>query len=84
MGSGEYPERARRDKREGVVRLKVEVLADGKAGAVEVAKTSGSEDLDQAAVKAARKWRFKPAQRDGHAIPVWVEVPVRYQLQDGG
>jgi protein TonB len=84
MGSGEYPERARRNKQEGVVQLKLEVLADGKTGAVEVLKSSGTEDLDKAAVKAARKWRFKPVLHDGQPLAVWVEARVRYQLQDGG
>ena len=45
----------------------VEVTVDG-AGAVKDARVIGSAPpFDQAAIDAARRWRFRPARVDGHA-----------------
>lgn len=54
-----YPEIARREKREGEVELAVNVDAAGRAAAVIVAKSSGHNDLDEAARNTVlRQWRF--------------------------
>ncbi len=54
-----YPETARRERREGVVELAVDINAFGRASAVEVAKSSGHEDLDaMARTTVLRQWRF--------------------------
>ena len=80
MDMGPYPERARRESREGLVMLRIEVLTSGETGQTIIAQSSGSSDLDQAAKKAARKWRFKAAKLNGEAVIAWVRVPVRYEL----
>jgi len=36
--------------------------------------------LDAAAVRAVRKWRFQPALSDGKPVVVWVAVPVKFSL----
>jgi TonB family protein len=82
ISGGDYPIKARKELREGVVLLRIKVLEDGKLGKVELAHTSGSSDLDAAALKAAVKWRFKPALHDGEIVAAWLEVPVRYILKD--
>lgn len=63
---------------QGRVVLRLLVLKDGSVGRVEVAAPSGSAALDQAAVAAARLWRFVPATRDGVPIDAWVVIPVRF------
>ena len=66
---------------QGTVLLRVLVDETGKPVQVLVLKSSGSHALDQAArnhVLAA--WRFHPAQRDGHAIQAWAQVPVEFKL----
>jgi TonB family protein len=77
---GQYPSRARKEGREGVVRLRVEVLTTGNVGKIEIASTSGHTDLDETAAKAAKQWRFKPAISNDQPVVTWVVVPVRYVL----
>ncbi|MGN6313155.1 MAG: energy transducer TonB [Rhodanobacteraceae bacterium] len=79
----EYPIAALREGVQGTVLLRVLVDATGKPVQVVVLKSSGSRELDNAArdhVLAA--WRFHPAQRDGHAIQAWAQVPVKFSLSN--
>ncbi len=76
----EYPALARRRGWEGDVVLLVEVLADGSAGEVVVAESSGHAMLDEAALDAARAWRYEPARRDGRAIPSTYRQPFVFRL----
>lgn len=56
-----YPVEARRKGWEGRVRLEVLIAASGKVTKAKVIESSGYPSLDQAARKAAAKWRFTPA-----------------------
>lgn len=76
-----YPSIARRRGYEGVVMLSVEVLADGSVGELRIKGTSGHSILDRAAVKAVKKWKFKPAFREEVPVPMWVEIPVRFIIK---
>lgn len=76
-----YPAMARRLREEGRVLLRVLVTADGRAGSIEVATTSGSERLDQAALDAVRRWRFVPAKRGDAAVAAHVIVPISFALE---
>jgi protein TonB len=78
---GQYPERALRERREGVAHIKVEVAENGRVRRAELACSSGHADLDKSALDAARRWRFKPALRHGSPVAAWVEVPVRFVLR---
>lgn len=80
----DYPIEALRQGIEGTVLLRVLVDENGKPLQVIVVHGSGSHLLDQAArehVLAA--WRFHPAQRNGHAIQAWAQVPVKFDLARG-
>lgn len=76
-----YPAMARRLREEGRVLLRVLVTADGRAGSIEVATSSGSERLDQAALDAVRRWRFVPAKRGDAAVAAHVFVPISFALE---
>jgi len=76
-----YPDSARRRSRQGRVILRVEVGPDGAAGTVAVDESSGDADLDAAALDAVRRWRFRPALRNGFPVAAQVRVPVRFALQ---
>jgi protein TonB len=77
-----YPEQARARGLEGVVRLRVEVLADGTIGGIEVLESSGSEVLDRAAVEAVRKWGFRPAVAADRPVRSLLTLPkVRFSLR---
>lgn len=76
-----YPAAARRAGVEGSVLLQVAVLINGRAGNVSLVSSSGSGLLDAAAMRAVRKWSFRPAILDGKPTSGEVRVPVRFQLQ---
>ncbi len=76
-----YPQEARKRGYEGEVLLKVEVLANGRVGRVEVRKSSGYETLDRSALTTVKEWKFIPANQGNGAIPCWVNIPIKFKLQ---
>ena len=63
--------------------LHVLVAIDGSVERIEIAESSGFDDLDRSALDTVRKrWRFVPAKRsDGHPVESWVLVPIRFALR---
>ncbi|MGA4816851.1 energy transducer TonB family protein [Pseudomonas aeruginosa] len=45
------------------------------------AESSGREALDQAAVKAVKRWSFVPAKRGDKAEDGWVQCTDRFQVE---
>jgi TonB family protein len=76
-----YPEEARRKGMEGEVVLRVEVLANGWVGQIEVKRSSGHEILDRSALSIVKQWKFIPANKENGSIPCWVNIPIKFQLQ---
>jgi protein TonB len=76
-----YPQEAKEKGYEGEVLLRVEVLANGRVGQIEIKKSSSHEVLDRSALTAVKQWRFIPAKKGDVAIPLWVNIPVKFQLQ---
>lgn len=74
----EYPSLAREAGVDGTVVLWALVGIDGSVEEVRVQKSIPM--LDDAAKEALRRWRFTPARTNGHAVRVWVSVPVRFRL----
>jgi protein TonB len=64
-----YPIEAQLHNEHGLVVVVIHVAANGVASGVDVQQSSGVDILDQAAVAAVRKWRFRPAIKDGQAVP---------------
>lgn len=77
-----YPASERRLGREGSVQLRVRVNALGRVEIVEVAESSGSTRLDEAAVRAVQRWLFSPARSADGAVPGWVSLKVTFRLTD--
>jgi protein TonB len=75
----EYPLALQRAGEQGTVVLRVEVKADGRVGAIEVIGNPGYPRLVQAAIKAARKARFRPATLDGKPVDSFAKVPYRFR-----
>ncbi len=65
---------------EAQVVLLVRVDARGYVQDARVSETSGSVDLDNAAVWIGEQMRFEPAQYGGEAVPALVSVPVTFDL----
>ncbi len=77
-----YPPMARRLGIEGLVVLRVQVSAKGTPDQVAVAQTSGTQVLDEAALRAVQGWSFVPARLGEKPIAHVVDVPVRFQLKN--
>jgi len=76
-----YPQVARSRGHEGRVLIRVSVLGDGRVGSATVAKSSGHDSLDRAALKAVERWRFTPALRAGKPVTATLTVPVVFRLE---
>jgi protein TonB len=76
-----YPQEARKKGYEGEVLLRVEVLSNGRVGEIEVRRSSGHEVLDRSAITAMKQWKFVPAKKAETQVPVWVNIPVTFQLR---
>lgn len=76
----EYPSLAQRRGWEGTVLLRVQVLASGKPGEIQIQKSSGREALDQAALSAVKRWSFVPAKQGEVAQEGWVSVPIDFKI----
>jgi protein TonB len=63
-----FPESARQRGETGTTRVRLQVDAAGQVTQVEVLETSGSRELDRATQDYFRRWRFRPAQRDGQPV----------------
>jgi len=75
----EYSEEARKAKYSGSVLLSIIVNADGKAEEIRVVKSLGM-GLDEKAVEAVQKWRFKPGRNKGVPVKVRAQVEVNFRL----
>lgn len=78
----EYPVSEIRQGHEGTVLLALQILPNGRVGAVRIDKSSGYMKLDESAAREARRWRMKPGTSDGTAMPMWKRVPIKFQLKN--
>ena len=77
-----YPPEAYRAREEGTVVVEARVDELGNASDVSIVSRSGSRVLDRAAMNEVRKWKFRPAIRDGRTVASSIQVPVDYKLGD--
>jgi TonB family protein len=75
----EYSEEARKAKLQGTVVLQIEIDANGRAANVAVTRSLGL-GLDEKAVEAVRRWKFKPAYRNGRPVASPAVVEVNFRL----
>lgn len=76
----EIPDELRTESLDRTTVLMVEVLADGTVGETSVQNPSGVSELDQLAVRAAKRWKFTPATKDGEPIRSHVRLHVRFKV----
>lgn len=79
-----YPDLARRAGIEGQAVVKALVDIDGSIMQVQILKSSGNQMLDEAALGAARQWKFTPAKQRDKFVRVWVSIPINFRLTGGG
>ena len=75
----EYSEEARKAKWQGSVLLQLVEDANGVPQDIKVIRSLGL-GLDQKAIEAVKKWRFKPGLKDGKAVPVSANIEVNFRL----
>lgn len=71
-----YPVEAEMLGEHGTVVLLIHVSERGLATGADVEQSSGVSVLDEAAIAAARKWRFHPALKEGRPVPF--DMPFRF------
>ena len=76
-----YPPISQRLGEEGVTLLAFTVTAEGGVANITVAKSSGSERLDSAAVACATSWRYKPAIQANQPVSVPWKTNVVWKLK---
>jgi protein TonB len=75
----EYSEEARKAKWQGTVLLRVIVDELGRPRNISVLRSLGL-GLDQKAIEAVARWKFKPGLKDGKPVPVIATVEVNFRL----
>lgn len=77
----EYPPPSRRLNEQGQVLVRVLVDAQGLPQQLSLLRSSNHPRLDDAALAAVRRARFKPYTENGAALPFWVVVPLLFEIE---
>jgi periplasmic protein TonB len=75
----EYSDEARKARVQGTVTIAAIIDAQGRPQSMHVVRRLGL-GLDEKALEAVAKWRFEPAMKDSHAVPVRVDIEVTFRL----
>lgn len=76
-----YPQIAQEQELQGSVIVHFRVEKDGSIGKI-VIKKGLSKECDEAAAEVVSKLkRFVPAKQQGHPVPVWFTLPIRFIIQ---
>jgi protein TonB len=77
----EYPALAAATGLSGEVLVRVLIDQKGKVRDVLIARASGSDvGFEEAALAALRQWLFKPASNNHQPVAVWINIPIRFEL----
>lgn len=76
-----YPSLSKRLREEGTAWIRAYIEVNGTASKAEIFKSSGYARLDQTALQTALKWRYVPGKRAGVPEAMWVNVPIRFDLE---
>jgi len=76
-----YPEIAQEAGIEGVVVVQAFIDDKGRVKETIILKGIPNTGLDEAAMEAIRKTRFRPARQRERAVGVWISIPVNFKLK---
>lgn len=76
-----YPRASRPFRESGRVLTRVYVDEAGMPREVQINKSSGFPRLDQAAIEAVQKARFKPYTENGEPMAGWALIPLNFELE---
>ena len=78
----QYTAEAMRAKVQGIVEVEAIVMPDGSVGQVQVVRSLDDRfGLDQKAMEAVKRWRFRPGTRLGKAVAVLVNIELTFTLR---
>jgi TonB family protein len=75
-----YPDGAQVNGEQGTVVMDVYVNSDGRPTKARITRSTGFDDLDNAAMESVLNWRFVPAERAGDTVSDWTRVQIEFQL----
>lgn len=80
--SPKYPSSAIKQKQQGEVIIKAKISKYGSLLNARVEKSSNHKALDEAALTAIRKWKFKPAiDKNGNSIDSTISIPFVFEIK---
>ncbi|OQX96242.1 hypothetical protein B6I21_01455 [candidate division KSB1 bacterium 4572_119] len=77
----QYPEIARKAGIEGTVIIYAQISSQGTVKRTKVVKPLGNSGCNEAAIKAIKAVKWKPAKQRDKPVTVWVSVPVKFRLK---
>ena len=75
----EFTSGARQEKRSGVVVLWTIITAGGWASDMVVVKSAG-HNIDEQAVLAVSRWKFKPGTKDGKPVATATTIEINFSI----
>jgi protein TonB len=76
-----YPNQSKQLEEEGQIRVRICVNVQGRVGEATVATPSQFERLNEAAIKLAKQYRFRPATEGGKPVDQCVVLPVKFNME---
>jgi TonB family protein len=76
----EIPDELKQGEYKSFVRVKVEIEADGSATPI-LRTSSGNAEIDRRVLEALRRWRWKPALRDGEPVKSTLLFKFEFEVQ---
>jgi TonB family protein len=71
-----------RAKVQGIVEVEAIVMPDGTVGQVQVVRSLDDRfGLDDKAIEAVKRWRFRPGTRQGKPVAVLVNIELTFTLR---
>ncbi len=76
----DYPKASLLNEEQGTTSMSFLVNADGSVADSKLEKSSGSKNLDKAALKGLAACKFKPGTKDGAPAQTWTRVDYAWKL----
>lgn len=78
----QYTSGAMRAKVQGIVEVEAVVMPDGSVGQVQIVRSLDDRwGLDDKAIEAVKRWRFRPGMRQGKPVAVLVNIELTFTLR---